>query len=262
MRVFHYLTVMVVIINTQLYSQPMPTPEVNILSPKAESILRYGQFPVSLHTGLLDITVPIYQIKGNGFTVPIELKYHASGIKFDDVSNEVGLGWSLIAGGVISRSVRGAPDGLFLTFSRDVNTFETFDSDPSLDNEYVRIREVENGSRGNTSYDPSLGRLDGEMDMYSFSFLNHSGSFCFPFLDSEVEPGTRPANGLFIPASGMTVIDRNQPNVMLELRDTDGISYKFEVKDVDQNERYKEYYLTRIVSADKADTVTFSYDVV
>lgn len=236
--------------------------QVNILSPKASSIMKYGEYPVSLYTGLIDITVPIYTIERNGITVPVELKYHASGIKYDDVSNEAGLGWSLVAGGVIVRTVKGGWDGQYGSYSRDITKVKTCDSDPSsYDNDYLKLREVSNGCQGTNNSELYVGYLDGEMDMYSFSFLKHNGSFCFPFLGSEVDR-TAPSTGIFLPNTGMKVVDRSLPDLQLDLRDMDGIFYRFEVKDVDQNKSYKEYYLTKIVSADKADTINFIYDVI
>ncbi|MBT1710714.1 hypothetical protein KK062_20910 [Fulvivirgaceae bacterium PWU5] len=211
---------------------------------------------------MIDITVPIYTIEAHGFKVPIEFKYHASGIKYDDTSNEVGLGWSLISGGVISRSVNGALDGSVAgTFSRDVSTFVTCpDINSELDNDYVRIQQVAAGSSGQNTGNGL--QLDGEMDTYSFSFLGHSGSFSFPFLNSEVEAATHPTGGnaLFTPANGMRVISCTGQKI--EILDTEGVYYKFEVKDEDQNLRFKEFYLTQIISVDKADTVDFTYEVV
>lgn len=238
-------------------------PDVILPSPKASSIMKFGEYPVSLYTGLVDISVPIYTIDIKGIKVPIEFKYHASGIKYDDVSNEVGLGWTLMAGGVIRRSIMGNWDDEGETYSRDITKIKVCDSDPSpFDNDYIKLREVENGSRGRNSYDNSIRKKDGEFDIYSFSFLNHSGSFCFPFLNSEVDGTVRPSGGLFIPANGMKVIDNSMPNLRFGLLDTDGVYYMFEVKDVDNNEKYKEYYLTKIISADKADTINFTYEVV
>lgn len=237
------------------------TSEVSIISPKAASILRYGQHPVSLYTGLVDISVPIYTVTGRGISLPISLKYHASGIKFDDVSGEVGLGWSLIAGGAINQNYMGAQDNLYSEFPRDVNNFKVCDNDPSnLSNEYNTLRYVYNGSLGNNHSGPSSDRRDGEIDMYSFSFLNHSGSFCFPFLDSEVEQGTpRPNTGTFIPATGMKVISRTGQSIVI--LDTDGISYHFELKDSDNNSSNREYYLTQITSADGGDVINLTYEV-
>lgn len=244
----------------QIQAMSLPTDnEIMTPSPKASSIIKYGEYPTSLYTGLVDITVPVYTIERSGIRVPIELKYHASGIKYDDVSNEVGLGWTLVAGGVITRSVKGGRDGQFGTYSRDITQIKTCPDNSPLDNDYERLREVENTTRG-SSYNPSIGRKYGEIDMYSFSFLNHSGTFCFPFLGSEVG-NSAPPGGLFIPADGMKVIDRNNPNLYFELLDMDGIFYRFDVKDYDQNENHKEYYLTKVISANKADTIIFSYEM-
>ncbi|TWI94532.1 virulence plasmid B protein [Mucilaginibacter frigoritolerans] len=79
-------------------------------SPNASSLGRYAEWPVSLYTGLPNISIPIYQLKGRSLTVPIDISYHAAGNRVGDVASNVGLGWSLNAGGVITRTVRGLPD--------------------------------------------------------------------------------------------------------------------------------------------------------
>lgn len=61
-------------------------------------------------TGVPDISIPIYTIRLGAFELPVRLSYHASGIRVNDVASTVGLGWTLDAGGCISRSVNGAPD--------------------------------------------------------------------------------------------------------------------------------------------------------
>ena len=79
-------------------------------SPEASSISKYGEFPVSNFTGTPSIEIPLYQINVGRIKVPIKLKYHSSGIKVEEVPSRVGLGWSLDAGGVVSRSMVGYPD--------------------------------------------------------------------------------------------------------------------------------------------------------
>ena len=97
-------------------------PQIIPASPKATAMTRYGEYPVSLYTGLVDITVPVYTIKVQNITVPIEFKYHASGIKYDDISLEAGLGWSLIAGGIIDYNVRGSLDNIGSNYGFIKNT--------------------------------------------------------------------------------------------------------------------------------------------
>lgn len=82
-------------------------PQLATPSPKATMIDRFGYYPTNLYTGLVDITIPIHTIEVKGIRIPIEFKYHASGLKYDDLPMEVGYGWTLMAGGSVSYSARG-----------------------------------------------------------------------------------------------------------------------------------------------------------
>ena len=85
-----------------LYSNSILPP-----SPQAAALARYGEYPVSLATGVPQINIPLYEIKLGSYTLPILISYHASGIKVDDVASTVGLGWVLNAGGAVSRTLSG-----------------------------------------------------------------------------------------------------------------------------------------------------------
>lgn len=76
-------------------------------SPTAANLGLYGEIPVSYYTGVPDISIPLYELKGKNLTVPIRLSYHPAGIRPEIHPGPAGLGWSLQAGGVISRTVRG-----------------------------------------------------------------------------------------------------------------------------------------------------------
>ncbi|MEX0315719.1 MAG: hypothetical protein AB3N18_16195, partial [Allomuricauda sp.] len=79
-------------------------------SPIASTLGKYAEYPVSLNTGTVNISVPLYTIKSKSLQLPISLSYHSSGIKVNDKATNVGLGWSLNAGGVINRGMNGKPD--------------------------------------------------------------------------------------------------------------------------------------------------------
>ena len=76
-------------------------------SPHAQSLLKVGHFPVSRHTGVPDITIPLHTIRLKDFSFPVSLSYNASGIKVNEEATRVGLGWTLNAGGVVTHTVRG-----------------------------------------------------------------------------------------------------------------------------------------------------------
>jgi hypothetical protein len=91
-------------------SQNNPYNEVSIVSPTAAALGKFGDIPVNNHTGIPQISLPIYTIKEGPLSLPIALSYHAGGLKVLETASWVGMGWALNAGGVISRSVNGAPD--------------------------------------------------------------------------------------------------------------------------------------------------------
>lgn len=94
--------------NLSLLGQGMP--EVIPPSPNSASLGKYGEIPVDLNTGVANISIPLYTIQEGDITVPISLSFHASGNKVTETASWVGLGWSLNAGGVVTRSMRGRPD--------------------------------------------------------------------------------------------------------------------------------------------------------
>ena len=87
-------------------------PRLQIIQPsqEAQSLGKFSEIPVDLYTGRTNIHIPLFTISYNGIEVPISLSYHGGGIKVDDECGLVGLGWTLNAGGVVNRIVRGMPD--------------------------------------------------------------------------------------------------------------------------------------------------------
>jgi len=81
-------------------------------SPEAASLGKYGETPISLYTGIPQISIPIYELKRRSISVPISISYHASGVKVGEIASSVGLQWALNAGGIITRSVAGLPDDI------------------------------------------------------------------------------------------------------------------------------------------------------
>jgi len=80
------------------------------VSPEAASFGKISDVPVNLATGRMNYVIPLYLINTKGYSFPINLTYSYSGLKVNEIPTSVGLGWSLSAGGTISRQVRGKPD--------------------------------------------------------------------------------------------------------------------------------------------------------
>lgn len=133
-------------------------------SPEAASLGKYGDFQLNQYTGAASLSVPIYTIQGKGVQVPISLQYDASGNKVATRPGWVGLGWTLSAGGVITRSVIGNPDLLCNYYSKSAELSQT--------TSYL------NGFTENDFlYDLASGEIEGQPDQYYYSFPGGSGKF-------------------------------------------------------------------------------------
>lgn len=74
------------------------------------SALAQNEVSVNQATGTLNAVIPIYAISRGAVTIPVNLVYSSNGIKVTDPENNAGIGWQVIAGGQITRAVRGLPD--------------------------------------------------------------------------------------------------------------------------------------------------------
>jgi hypothetical protein len=79
-------------------------------SPNAASLGKYGEYIVDKSTGVPNISIPLIDLNEGGINVKVGISYHAGGIKVQEEASCVGLGWSLNAGGVITRVMHGRPD--------------------------------------------------------------------------------------------------------------------------------------------------------
>jgi hypothetical protein len=79
-------------------------------NPQAAQVQRVSEVSINTSRGTPDISFNLYTAKAGNVSIPITLKYDASGIRYDDIPSSVGLKWSLLAGGQISRSINGRPD--------------------------------------------------------------------------------------------------------------------------------------------------------
>lgn len=153
-------------------------------SPNAASLGKYGEYPVSYYTGTVNINIPIWNIQDKGFSLPISLSYHPSGIKVSEIASSVGLGWSLNAGGVITRSKVGLPDeGLngFFNTNRKIPTTLLNTSPVSGTGETVSV--------GDYLFDVLEEDVDSNPDLFFFNFNGYSGKIVF---DQEGVPYTIP----------------------------------------------------------------------
>lgn len=180
-------------------------------SPVAMELTKYINYPVNLSNGLVQISIPLYEINEGDIKLPITLNYHASGLKPNVRSGSwLGDGWSLNTGPSLSRSINGGVDELY---------YWNFDNDmlPS----YFQMQQVVEQKK------------DIALDEFNYSLLNNSGRLYFKRMaNNQLRP-------VFIPVSPVKV---NLPNVndytnVINLTDAMGFQYSFGGSE----SKYKDY---------------------
>ncbi|MBO9674163.1 MAG: hypothetical protein J7577_12005 [Sphingobacteriaceae bacterium] len=150
-----------------------------IASPNAAAMSVYGSIPVSNFTGTPNVSVPCYEVKTRSLSIPINLSYHTAGIRPEQHPGWVGTGWTLNAGGAISRSIKGYPDDQMYSENDKRGYYFTGSLLNSSDwTQYAKAGWTAN-SVEKTAFHNGLKVTDLEADEFSFSFLGYSGKFYY-----------------------------------------------------------------------------------
>src|SRR5690606_12120775 len=108
-KLFNALILTISLSSYFCYSQH-ELPNIIPPSPEAAQLGKYVESPVSYYNGTADISIPIFEFTVDGVTVPISLSYHSKGIQVGEIASRVGMGWTLSAGGAVTRQTRGIED--------------------------------------------------------------------------------------------------------------------------------------------------------
>jgi len=193
-----------------------PYPQIIPPSSDAAALGKYGQYPVALYNGLVQIEIPVHSIQLPLFNLPVSLSYHASGIKVDEIPTPVGLGWVLNAGGVITRTVKGLPDqnfgasGLIRDKQWVLNSFPT-NSDNKIDYLYT----IYNNEKTNA--------FDTETDAFYYNFCGFSGSFRYDINGNLIQ----------VPLTN-NLIEYDSGTKVFKITGSDGTIYGFSDKETGQ----------------------------
>lgn len=240
-----------------LLAQSEPIPVITRPSAEAMALEKYGEIPTDLYTGRVNIDIPLLNIAEYDTNIPIKINYFGGGIKVMEEDGPIGLGWTLLLGGMISRSVCGMPDELY-DIANKVVGYNKLDEYlyPGMDNRKGFIELIKSRSlnynpsdqyRFISSYCPigymssiygeqyDLGHFDTAQDTYSFNFMGISGVF---IMDQYGHCTIQSESGISIHYSARS----------FSATDLNGYTYQFEQKEFS---KYK--YKTQIAENDYVD---------
>ena len=286
--------------NAQYYNFKAQT---NVIppSPNAAALAKYVEVPVNLSTGIPQISVPIFDWKSSRghAAVAVSLSYHAGGIKVEDFASSTGLGWSLVAGGTITRSVRGLPDedGAFgylaqapiPNYNTTINTGDYYLNPPTSIDEYATMDTSrlnilahfnDPGGDITRTYNFYQGTFDTEQDIFYYNVAGFSGSFV---IDKDEQVTKLDDNDLVI-----TVQFSSYPAIAgFTIQLDNGIKCLFDVTEISSSmsvstqsnynysgvgaavneyyptpipqEHFSSYHLSKMIDLNSADTIFFEY---
>ena len=139
---------------------------VTPVTPNAAALFKPAVHPLGNFSGTVPVEIPLHTLKVGNISVPVGLSYAMGGIKVEEVASNVGLGWSLLAGGSITRVMNGLPDD---------------EHGPGTGYLYMTLKP--SGFPG-TPWLPNVDNImrnywDIEPDIYYYSFNGNSGKFFF-----------------------------------------------------------------------------------
>lgn len=222
-------------------------------SPEAASLGKYGNVPVSLYTGTPNISVPLYQIPSSKLNLPISISYNAQGIRPQEPASWTGQGWSLNAGGVVTRSVIGNPD---------------------LDDNYFNIAPIASpvSTTDMFAYYELMKNMvktyrEDQSDIYYYNFSSYSGKL---FLARSGEPIKKAKDDLKISTSlgdFFYIVDDRGSQYTFSVNETTYLTTidPVELPTDDFSPTIRGYtfasacYLSNVYSADGTERVEFEY---
>lgn len=213
--------------------------------PEAASLGAYGNTPVNLSTGSVNITIPLYELKGVSLSLPISLSFNASGFRPQERATWVGQGWSLNAAGVVSRSVNGNPD--------DAHYYNHPEPAP-VTSDFYNYMEYVSKLRA--------GEIEAQPDLYAYNFNGVSGKL-----------GITPDGRIVKKTSDMINIRYSGGNFIAT--DLNGVRYQFDQSEQTRLVIHPEYapeqptvrtydynsswYVSTMTSADGHEEMRFEY---
>ncbi len=240
-------------------------------SPEAAGFIEYGNTDINYHLGRPNIAIPIYSHQGREMSLPISLSYSAGGIKTQQMASNVGLGWTLIAGGAITRIKLGMADD-------DLEALPNWPGNADIQGliDHADSLTIGPGHLAPTTIvnrlldlqdDIAINSGDGQADVYSLNTstglstqiywdykTNKAYSTDDPTLkiSATIDQSGRPISWLVIDASGT--------KYLFNVAESTRYSYTVDANEFTSNFT-STWFLASITSPNEKDVYQFNYDV-
>ena len=230
-------------------------------SPEPASAVKYVDVPFNHSLGRAELDIKVYTVRGRELIIPIELLYSSGGIRLEEVAGVAGLGWTLSAGGCVTRTVVDMPDEFSSASFSHVLPAGALLSD--LENRTETTASMAYLRNVLSHY------IDSSLDRYSYSICGLQGNFLI--LDD--------GSVFHLSGDGVTITPHLNNTGSIDsftIVGPDGTKYSLSVKETgkhmgrfqeptptsgqpDEWEATTAWLLTSIESASGLETANFSY---
>ena len=100
------------------FSQSLFNNEVYRPSVNSEQFNIGASIETALSKGQPSVVIPLFELQGKGYNLPISLMFYGGDVNCETEASTIGLGWSLMAGGCITATVKDKED-TFISTSED-----------------------------------------------------------------------------------------------------------------------------------------------
>lgn len=207
------------------FGMGQPNQRVIPPSPKTAEFTKYINHNVSKYNGIPEISIPLYNIEIDNLIIPIQLNYHASGIKFNQENGEIGVGWTLSTGYRVSRTINAYPDEKEEMPSYILDSLNYYEFDKTRRDNYLS-RFMEYGV-ADRPFSISGEQLDGEFDFFNFSLPTNSGRFIISNRINKEVKTIEESNLKINYKTGQSSNGINNGIIGLNIVDEEGIKYFF-----------------------------------
>ncbi len=180
-------------------------------SPNAASLGKFGNAPVDMYQGGIRYDIPLFTLKSVHLELPISLGYSSNGLRVEEIGSNIGLGWSLFTGGIITRTVYQNPDETapYRLRSSWLDNVSPFTVTSTRDSLATFIWQTGNSPK----------QVDALPDIFQYNIMGASGSFV---LSEQLVPQ-------IIKGNVKVKIEFNKTANQFTITDTKGIKYYFTV---------------------------------
>lgn len=142
-------------------------------TPQAADLGRFGDIPMSYHTGRACVTIPVFSFTERGVTLDVSLSYDTSGLLLNKLPGLMGPGWTINAGGCITRIQNNFCDEMVFdshySFSNEYNNYFHSYNQMILPNGMADLEGIFNIN--------GFGYHDYSPDIFYFNFMGKTGHF-------------------------------------------------------------------------------------